>query len=114
MGRAYRLHLTRVNLNNTDACGNKFLTQGVCERANGCFSRAVDTPTLVWITAGDTANVDDIPSPTIRSGLEDGQNGLCHVDQASDIRVEHYGHIPRLDIGRLSHAFDQATVYTTS
>ena len=70
------------------------------------FCRAVDTPTLVWLTAGDTADVDDIPSPTIRSGLENGQEGLRHVSQASDVRVEHYSHIFRLNIWRLSHTTD--------
>jgi hypothetical protein len=101
--------LTGIDLDNTDSRRDKLLAQSVGERANGSLGGTVDTTTSVRLTTSNTSNVDDITTAALVALLEDGQDGLCHVDKTGDVGVEHNGHILGRDIGSLGDTLDKPT-----
>jgi hypothetical protein len=103
--------LTGVDLDNTDSRRDKLLAQRVGERANSSLGGTVDTATSVRLTTSNTSNVDDITTAALVTLLEDGQDGLSHVDKTSDVGVEHDVHILGRDIGSLGDTLDKSTAY---
>lgn len=106
----YRLNLTRVDFNNTNSRGDELLPQGVSEGANSRLGGAVDATTSIRLAAGDAANVDNVTAATLRALLEDGQDGLGHVNETSDVGVKHDLDILRSNRRCLGNTLDQATI----
>lgn len=105
----YRLNLTRIDFNDTDSRGDELLSQSISERADSRLGGAVDATTRVRLAAGDTANVDNIATATLRALLEDGQDGLGHVNETSDVGVKHDLDILGSNRRCLGNTLDQAT-----
>jgi hypothetical protein len=102
--------LTGIDLDDADSRINKLLPQGIGKRLDRSLSRTVDTTTRVGFATGDTANVDDVSTTTIGALLEDGKNGLSHVDQSSDVGGKHDVDILRVNFGGFGYTLDQTTI----
>jgi hypothetical protein len=102
----YRLNLTRIYLQNANARSDELLAQRVGKAAHGSFRSAVDATAGVGFPTRDAANVDDVSRATVGPLEEDGQDGLGHVNQASDIGREHDVHVLLSDLRRFGYAFD--------
>lgn len=102
------LDLARVDLDDADARRDEFLAERLGERAHGGFGCAVDAAALVGLAAGDGPDVDDVAAAAVGAGLEDGEDGLRHVDEAGDVGVEHDGDVCGGDVGGLGDALDEA------
>lgn len=61
-----------------------------------------------WHT-GNGSNVDNISLTTVWSLLEDGQDGLCQVDEAGDVGSEHDVEVILSDFRCLGDTLDKAT-----
>lgn len=100
------LDLARIDFDDADARRDEFLAQGVGETAHGGFGRAVDAAARVGLAARDAADVDDVAGAGLAAGLQDGQDGLGHVDQAVDVGLEHGVDVGFGDRGRFGDALD--------
>lgn len=109
MRRPYRLNLTRIDFNNTNSRGDELLSQGVGEGADSGLGGAVDAAARVRLAAGNTANVDNITTATLRALLEYGQDGLGHVNETGDVGVKHDLDILGSDFRCLGDTLDQTT-----
>lgn len=107
---SYSLNLTRINLNNSNTRRDELLSQRVGETAHCGLGSAVDASSNIRLSAGDTANIDDVSAAAVVFLLEDGEHGLGHVDQSGDICGDHNVDVCELDIGGLCNALDEATV----
>jgi hypothetical protein len=87
--KTYRLDLSGIDLHDADACVDELLAKRISEGAYGSLGGAVDATTGVGLTASNAANVDDVARAAVRASLEDGQDGLRHVDKPSHVGVEH-------------------------
>lgn len=106
----YRLHLPRVDLNDSNPRRDQLLSQRVRERPDRRLRGAVDAAARVGLAAGNAADVDDVAAAAVAALLEDGQDRLRHVDQAVDVGGEHGVDVLGGDLGGFGDAFDQATV----
>jgi hypothetical protein len=109
-GEIYRLDLTRVNLHDSDSRSYKLLPQAIGEASDGSLRSTVDTTAGVRFPSRDTADVDDVALAAIWSLEENGHDGLCHVDESSDVDREHEVHVILGDFWCFGYAFDQAAV----
>ena len=110
-GSAYSLDLAGVNLNDTDTAGNELLSQALSEAADSGLGSTVDTTARVGLSTGNGADVDDVTVAAIRTGEEDGENGLGHVDEAGDVCLEHDVDVLLGNLRSASNALDKTTVY---
>lgn len=101
--------MTRIDFNNTNSRGDEFLSQRVSEGADSGLGGAVDTAARVRLATGDTANVNNITTATLRALLEDGQDGLGHVNETGDVGVKHDLEILGSDFRGLGDTLDQTT-----
>lgn len=106
--------MTGINLNDTNAAGDELLAQGLGEATNGGLGGAVDGSAGVGFAAGNGADVDDVAVATVRTGEEDGEDDLGHVDETGDVGLEHDVDVILVDFGGTSHAFDEAAVIVES
>ena len=105
----YRLNLPRINLNNSDTCGNKFLAQALSETAHGGFCSAVDRVSRKWVSSSDRADIDNIALAAIKTPKEDGNDWLSHINKADDICVEHDAYVFLDDLWDTGGPLSQAT-----
>lgn len=106
---AYSLDLARVNLNDTDTAGNELFSQAISEAANSGLGSTVYTTTGVGLATSDGTNIDDISMATVRSGKEDRKDGLSHVDETSDICLEHDVDVLLSDFRSPSYALNKSS-----
>lgn len=59
------------------------------------------------VGTGDGANVDNVAMAAVGALLEDGEDGLGHVDEAGDVGVEHDAHVILVDLGGPGDALDE-------
>lgn len=104
----FGLDLTRVDFNHPYPGGYQLFAHGICEAAHGSFGGAVDGAALVWLAAGDGTDVDDV-ARWCGARLEDGKDGLCHVDKAGYVCAEHCVDVCGGDVRGLGDAFYEAT-----
>ena len=104
------LDLAGINLDDADAGGDEFFAEGVGEGADGGFGCTVDAAALIRLAASDGADIDDITAATVGAGLEDGEDGLGHVDEAGDVGREHDIDVVGLDVRGLRNALDEASI----
>lgn len=101
--------MTRIDFDNTNSRGDELLPQRVSEGADSSLGGAVDAATRVRLATGNTANVDNITTATLRALLENGQDGLGHVNKTGDVGVKHDLDILGSDFRCLGDTLDQAT-----
>lgn len=107
----FGLHLTGINLNDSDAGGYKLSAQSIGEAADCGLGCTVDATAGVGLTTCNGADVDNVSGTAIgTSGLEDGENSLGHVDQTCDVRGKHDIDVFLLDLRSFSHTLDEAAV----
>jgi hypothetical protein len=111
---SYRLNLTGIDLNDTNSRRNKFLPERICEGADSRFGGTVDATAGIRLAASNGANVNYVTTAALVALLEDGQNGLGHVDQTGDVGVEHDLQILGSDFRCLSNSLYQATACKVS
>jgi hypothetical protein len=104
------LHLTRVDLDDPNSCRDQLAAHGIGEGPHGGFGGTVDAAALIGFAAGDGADVYDVALAAVGSGFEDGQDGLCHGNEAGHVCGEHGVDVGGGDGGGLGDAFDEATV----
>lgn len=125
------LDLARVDGDDADARGDELLAQRLGEGADGGLGGAVDAAADVWLAAcercsgqyrtgsyenaqeehtSDGTNVDNVARTAVRPLLEDGEDGLGHVDETRDVGLEHDVHVLLGDVRRPGPALDQAGV----
>lgn len=107
--RTHRLDLAGVNADDPDLRGDQLLPQRVCEAPDRGLGGAVDAAAGVRLAAGDGADVDDVSRAGLASRLQDGQDGLGHVDEARHVRGEHDVDVLLCDLRRLRDAPDETT-----
>ena len=101
--------MTRIDFNNTNSRGDELLSERVSEGADSRLGGAVDAAARVRLATCDTANVDNITTATVRALLEDGKDGLGHVNETGDVGVKHDLDILGSDFRCLGDTLDQAT-----
>lgn len=105
----YSLDLTGIDLDNPDPRRDKLLSQGIGEAADSGLGGTVDATTRVSLASCNTSNVDNVSATAILSLLEDGEDGLGHVDKAGDVGGEHDVHVLRVDLRSLCNTLNKTT-----
>ena len=103
-----RLHLSWIDLNDSDAVRDMFAAERLGEGSHGCFGGAVDTTIDIWFSARDGADVYDVAAGGL-SCFVDGEDGLRHVYQTRDVGCEHDVYVFGFDVRSLVVALYEAT-----
>lgn len=111
---SYSFHLTRIDLDDSDASRDQFLSQRISEAPDRSLGSAVNTATGICFASRNAANVDDVSATALVSLLEDRQDCLGHVDQSSDIGREHNVDVFGVDIRSLRNTLDQPAVCSSA
>lgn len=105
----YSLDRARVNFHDANLGADGFAAQAVGEAADGGLCRAVDGAAGVGLAAGNGANVDNVADAAVGACKEDGQDGLCDVDEARDVGVKHDVDVGLGNVARRLDAADAAS-----
>ncbi|KAI6749524.1 hypothetical protein HG530_014938 [Fusarium avenaceum] len=110
----FGFNLTGVDSDNSDALGDQLLAQTFGERVDGSLGGTVNASANIRLAACDGANVDDVARSLAVVALEHtGENGLCDIDQTSDIGSKHDVDVVFLDLWRLVDTLNKTAAHTS-
>lgn len=89
MDGAYSFHLAGIDLNDSDAGGDQFLSQGFGKAPHRCLSCTVYASSRVWLSSSNAADVDNVSPAAVGSLVEYRQDGLGHMYEACHVGLEH-------------------------
>ena len=107
--RELGLHLARVNLHNPDSSVHQLLSQRLGKEPHCRLGGAVNASPNIRLASGNAANIYNVALSALRTGLEDFQDGLRHVDETGDVGVYHDVDVFFRDGWGLSDAANEAT-----